>query len=53
MRLLECVTPLVAIQKDRSVGASPYNPIMFEREAIVLELLISDQVLRSGAIAKQ
>jgi len=53
MRLLEYVTPLVAIQKNRSVGASPYNPIMFEREARVLELLISDQILRNGAIVKQ
>ena len=29
---LEYVTPLMAIQKNRSVGASPYNPMMFERE---------------------
>ena len=50
---LEYVTPLVAIQKNRNVGTSPYNPMVFEREARVLELLISDQVLRSGAIAKQ
>ena len=39
---LEYVPPLTAIQKNRSVGASPYNPIMFEREARVLELLISE-----------
>ena len=32
---LEYVTPLMAIQKNRSVGASPYNPMMFEREASV------------------
>ena len=40
---LEYVTPLMAIQKNRSVGASPYNPMMFEREARVLELLISEK----------
>lgn len=40
---LEFVTPLMAIQKNRSVDASPYNPIMFEREARVLELLISEK----------
>ncbi len=39
---LEFVAPLTAIQKNRSVGDSPYNPIMFEREARVLELLISE-----------
>lgn len=39
---LEFVTPLMAIQKNRSVGTSPYNPMMFEREARVLELLISE-----------
>lgn len=40
---LEYVAPLMAIQKNRSVDASPYNPIMFEREARVLELLISEK----------
>ena len=39
---LEFVAPLTAIEKNRSVGASPYNPIMFEREARVLELLMSE-----------
>ena len=39
---LEYATPLMAIQKNRSVGTSPYNPMMFEREARVLELLISE-----------
>ena len=37
---LEFVDPIVAIQKNRSVGQSPYNHLMFEREARVLELLI-------------
>lgn len=40
---LEYVAPLTAIHKNRSVGASPYNPAMFEREAGVLELLISEK----------
>ncbi|MBQ9301173.1 MAG: NUDIX domain-containing protein [Clostridia bacterium] len=48
---LEYVTPLVAIQKNRSVGASPYNPMMFEREARVLELLISEGCFRLDAKA--
>ena len=39
---MEYVAPLKAIQKNRSVGASPYNPMMFEREARVLELLMSE-----------
>ncbi len=39
---LEYVTPLAAIQKNRSVIGSPYNPIMFEREARVLERLLSE-----------
>ena len=39
---LEYITPLAAIQKNRSVVGSPYNPIMFEREARVLELLLSE-----------
>ena len=39
---LEFVAPLMAIQKNRSIGASPYNPMMFEREARVLELLMSE-----------
>ena len=42
---LEYVPPLTAIQKNRSVGDSPYNPMMFEREARVLELLISEGYL--------
>ena len=39
---LEFVDPAAAIQKNRSVKNSPYNPLMFEREARVLELLISE-----------
>ena len=44
---LEFVAPLTAIQKNRSVGTSPYNPMMFEREARVLELLISEGYFQS------
>ena len=39
---LEFVDPETAAGKNRSVGDSPYNPIMFEREARVLEMLISE-----------
>ena len=39
---LEYVRPLTAIQKNRSAVGNPYNPIMFAREARVLELLISE-----------
>lgn len=40
--LLEYVDPAVAIGKNRHVGQSPYNPLMFEREARVLKMLIED-----------
>lgn len=39
---LEFVEPAVAIMKNRNVVQSPYNRMMFEREAHVLELLISE-----------
>ena len=39
---LELIEPAWAIQKNRSVKESPYNPMMFEREARVLEGLISE-----------
>ena len=38
--------PETAIKADRSVKESPYNPVMFEREARVLEMLISEGVIR-------
>lgn len=38
----EWVDPYVAIEKNRSVGESPYNRLMFEREARVLELLVEE-----------
>ncbi len=39
---LEFVAPEKAIMKNRQVKQSPYNPAMFEREARVLEMLISE-----------
>ena len=38
----EFVDPAEAIRKNRSVGETPYNPLMFEREARVLELLLAE-----------
>lgn len=43
---LEYVEPLVAIGKNRNVKDSPYNQLMFEREAKVLEILIKDKLLK-------
>ena len=45
---LEFADPAAAIEKNRHVAESPYNRMMFEREARVLELLIADGVLRRG-----
>lgn len=39
---LEFVDPKTAIRKNRHVTQSPYNQAMFEREAKVLELLMSE-----------
>ena len=39
---LEYVEPDAAIRKNRHVVDSPYNQMMFEREARVLELLIAE-----------
>jgi 8-oxo-dGTP pyrophosphatase MutT (NUDIX family) len=39
---LEYVEPDAAIKKNRHVVQSPYNQMMFEREARVLELLIAE-----------
>lgn len=40
--VLEYVEPQIAVRKNRSVAHSPYNPMMFEREAKVIELLMSE-----------
>ena len=42
---LEYVIPDIAIAKNRAVKDSPYNKMMFEREARVLEMLIAEKVL--------
>lgn len=39
---LEYVEPEVVIRKNRHAAQSPYDPIMFEREARVLELLMAE-----------
>ena len=42
---LEWVRPETAIRINRSVSQSPYDPVMFEREARVLEMLIAEGFL--------
>ncbi|MDD6278825.1 MAG: NUDIX domain-containing protein [Oscillospiraceae bacterium] len=39
---LEYIEPMIAINKNRSEIHSPYNRIMLEREARVLELLLTE-----------
>ena len=39
---LKYVEPDAAIRKNRHVVQSPYNQMMFQREARVLELLIAE-----------
>ena len=41
---LEYVDPMIAIEKNRSVTESPYDRMMFEREARVLELLMAEGI---------
>ncbi len=38
----EFVDPVLAIEKNRKVQGSPYDPLVLEREARVLELLIAE-----------
>lgn len=42
---LEFVEPEIAIMKNRSVINSPYDSVMFEREAKVIEMLMSEGLL--------
>ena len=42
---LEYIEPASAIEKNRSVKDSPYNQTMFEREARVLEMLLSEGLI--------
>lgn len=39
------VDPREAIRINRSVKDSPYNPLMFEREARVLEMLMEEGII--------
>lgn len=43
--VLEYVEPKIAVMKNRSVSQSPYNPMMFEREARVIEMLMAEGLL--------
>lgn len=43
--VLEFVGPQIVITRNRNVISSPYNPMMFEREARVIELLVSEGLL--------
>ena len=42
---LEFVAPETAIKKNRNAAQTPYNPLMFKREAKVLELLMAEGLL--------
>ena len=43
--VLEYIDPQVVIRKNRSVAQSPYDPMMFEREVRVIEMLLSEGLL--------
>lgn len=45
---LEFIEPGLAIKKNRNVKNSPYDRAMFEREAMVLELLIAEGIIEKG-----
>lgn len=45
--ILEFVDPQIVITKNRNVISTPHNPMMFEREARVIELLVSEGLLDS------
>lgn len=42
---LVCVPPQTVLEKNRSVTGAPYNPLMFERECRVVELLVAEGLL--------
>ena len=42
---LEFMAPQAVIRKNRNVKNSPYNGLMFEREARILEMLIAEKYL--------
>ena len=43
---LEYIEPAFAIEKNRRVKEGPYNPMMFEREARVLEMLLAEGLIK-------
>ncbi len=43
---LEYVDAAFAIEKNRRVKEGPYNPMMFEREARVLEMLLAEGLIK-------
>ena len=43
---LEFIDPYTAIRKNRNLSGSPYHPVMMEREAKVLEMLIAENRFR-------
>lgn len=43
---LEFTDPIQAIEKNRNVQGAPYDQTMFEREALVLEMLISEGLIK-------
>lgn len=43
--VLEFVDPQIVITKNRNVISSPYRPMMFEREARVIERLVAEGLL--------
>ncbi len=43
---LAYIEPALAIEKNRRVKDSPYNRMMFEREARVLEMLLSEGLIQ-------
>ena len=43
---LEYTEPSTAINKNRNVKNSPYDPLMFERESRVLEILIAEELIK-------
>lgn len=42
---LEFVDPKIVIEKNRSVKNSPYDPVMFEREVLIIKQLIKEGLL--------
>ena len=43
---LRYVSPQTVIKANRSVGSTPYNKAMFEREARVAEMLVEEEIVK-------